>query len=320
MRVFWALVLILVAAAAAVILMRRGETPHVVAPAALPDATVNVASTPPPAVTVPPAAAVQTPPVQAPAPQAASSPSLDSALRDAAKDAGVSVDLPAPSPTPAPAPAPAVDAPKPAPAAATPVPAPAPSVPLHEPDPLEDNPAAALTSLPDVPVGVAVTREDDGSLLVDHRFIIRGDGTAEKPYEISWDYLVSASETYKPRLGQKKLPDWLQLVNNKHVRITGFIAFPLMAQSPDEMLVMLNQWDGCCIGVPPTPYDAVEIKLHQAVRGDDRLKTFGTVEGLFSVDPYLVKDWLIGLYVMKDAKLSNTTGTQTSPHVTKPQP
>src|SRR5262249_39584664 len=80
-------------------------------------------------------------------------------------------------------------------------------------------------------------------------------------------------------------------------------AFPIMAQSQDEMLVMLNQWDGCCIGVPPTPYDAIEVKLKKAAKGDDRMRVSGSVKGLLRVDPYLIKDWLVSLYLMDDAEL-----------------
>ena len=39
-----------------------------------------------------------------------------------------------------------------------------------------------------------------------------------------------------------------------------------MAESADASLMMLNQWDGCCIGVPPTPYDAIEVKLKEAAK------------------------------------------------------
>lgn len=162
---------------------------------------------------------------------------------------------------------------------------------------------AAQPSSPAEEAGPAVTVQDDGSLLVDGRFTVTGKGTKEDPYRVSWDYLISASETYKPRLGQKKLPEWLTILNDKHVRLTGYVAFPLMAQEPNELLVMLNQWDGCCIGIPPTPYDAVEVKLEKPAVGSQRFTIHGTLEGKFKVDPYLVKDWLVGLYTMEDAVL-----------------
>ena len=65
---------------------------------------------------------------------------------------------------------------------------------------------------------------------------------------------------------------------------------------------MQNPWDGCCIGVPPTPYDAVEVKLAKAA--DNLMMTgFGPVEGRFVTDPYIVSGWLLGLFLLEDARL-----------------
>jgi hypothetical protein len=64
---------------------------------------------------------------------------------------------------------------------------------------------------------------------------------------------------------------------------------------------MLNTWDGCCIGVPPTPYDAVEVRLVGALKSDDRFAIAGSVVGKFSVKPYVVKNWLVGIYIIDDA-------------------
>jgi hypothetical protein len=145
-----------------------------------------------------------------------------------------------------------------------------------------------------------VTRPD-GSMLVDDRFVVTGKGTAAEPYVIPWDLLVSASEGYAPKQGRTSMPDRVAMLDGKQVRITGFVAFPLMVQEPSELLSMMNQWDGCCIGVPPTPYDAIEVQLMGPVRGDDRLVVHGTVTGRLKIDPQLVSNWLVGLYVMEDA-------------------
>jgi hypothetical protein len=93
------------------------------------------------------------------------------------------------------------------------------------------------------------------------------------------------------------------MLDGKFVRLSGYVSFPLYIDQPKELLSMLNQWDGCCIGVPPSPYDAVEVKLGAAISKDDRLATFGIVEGKFTIKPYLVGDWLVGLYLMDDATL-----------------
>jgi hypothetical protein len=144
---------------------------------------------------------------------------------------------------------------------------------------------------------------------VDDKYVMKGKGTKDDPYRITWEQLVSAQDTYQPRLGRKQIPERVKMLDGKWVRISGYIAFPLMAASADEMLMMLNQWDGCCIGVPPTPYDAIEVKLKTAAKGDARLRTTGTLTGILRVDPYLVKDWLVSLFVMDDGEVSDTAGT-----------
>jgi hypothetical protein len=93
-------------------------------------------------------------------------------------------------------------------------------------------------------------------------------------------------------------------LSGKRVKIGGYLAFPLVAPTSSECLLMLNQWDGCCIGIPPTPYDAVEVKLADSVKGWKRHTiNFGSIEGTFKVEPYLVENWLVGLYMIEDAKL-----------------
>ena len=142
----------------------------------------------------------------------------------------------------------------------------------------------------------------DGSISNDDAWTITGEGSKETPYEITWEFLSSAQETYMPRLAEKKLPARIAFLSGKHVRISGYLAFPLIAPTASECLVMLNQWDGCCIGVPPTPYDAVEVKLGISMKGwKKHTLNFGAVSGVFRVEPYLVENWLVGLYMLEGA-------------------
>ncbi len=144
----------------------------------------------------------------------------------------------------------------------------------------------------------------DGTISVDDAWTIRGEGTVESPYEISWEFLASAQEEYMPRLGEKKLPARIAFLSGKQIKISGYLAFPLVAPTSSECLLMLNQWDGCCIGVPPTPYDAVEVRLASEIRGwKKHTINFGSIEGIFRVEPYLVENWLVGLYLIEDGKL-----------------
>lgn len=186
-----------------------------------------------------------------------------------------------------------VSLPSPAPTATNPSTAPDAS-PMPHGAPAEAAPAKSALRL---------IRRDDGTLLINDRWVVKGDGSAEKPYEVTWEYLISAGETYDPKAGQNDIPPHISMLDGTHVRITGWIAFPLYVQSATELLVMLNQWDGCCIGVPPTPYDAIEVRLRAPAEGDARQATFGTVQGIMSVKPYVVGGWLVGLYVMDQARI-----------------
>lgn len=172
-------------------------------------------------------------------------------------------------------------------------------------DPAADRQEHPLEAPEAAPIpAVKIEKKDDGSMVLDGRFTVKGAGTADNPYVLPWELLTSAEEVYKPQQGRKELPGRITMFDGKFVRIAGYVAYPMFVEQPRELLSMLNQWDGCCIGIPPTPYDAIEVKLADVVKGNDRLATYGTVEGKLGVKPYLAGDWLVGLYIMEDAKLS----------------
>ena len=66
----------------------------------------------------------------------------------------------------------------------------------------------------------------------------------------------------------------------------------------------LDGWDGCCIGLPPSPFDCLEVLLREPIslRGKHLLR-FGTVTGRIKVEPFVVGNWLMGLYRLEDATL-----------------
>lgn len=149
-----------------------------------------------------------------------------------------------------------------------------------------------------------VLRQDDGTLLFEGRYRVPGSGTAADPYKISWELLTSVRRSYDPSAGRNDLPAWLEELNGKHVQLSGFVLFPVMAEASDELLLMYNQWDGCCIGIPPTPYDAIEVRLKAPPRSVPRWAVnYGTLSGRFDVDPYIVSNWLLGLYLLDAAEL-----------------
>ena len=153
-----------------------------------------------------------------------------------------------------------------------------------------------------------VEKKPDGSMLLDDKYVVKGEGTKEKPYEITWELLTSVDQSFDPHAGKNKIPNRIAMLQDKYVKFGGYIAFPMNMQQPKELLLMLNQWDGCCIGVPPTPYDAIEVTLNKSVTGEDRFSTTGSVVGKMGIKPYVVGDWLVGLYIMDSGEFSPKFG------------
>jgi len=156
-------------------------------------------------------------------------------------------------------------------------------------------------------LGPPVVENADGTTLLDQRFTIKGRGTSEDPYQLTWELLISVRDSYQPRIGKDKLPEWTEFMNGKWVKLPGYMLLPVVGDQIDELLLMRNQWDGCCIGVPPTPYDAVEVTLASPPTGLSRWKmNYGSVMGKLRVDPYVRNNWLLGLYVLDEAAVETT--------------
>lgn len=147
-------------------------------------------------------------------------------------------------------------------------------------------------------------KRDDGSTLVDGRFVMRGRGTKTDPCQVPWEMLVSTAELYDPHATRPKLPERAMMLDGKYVRITGYVAFPVEARQPDEMLVMLHAWDGCCVGVRPTACDAVGVRLGRAATSRQMLMSWGSVTGRFKVQTHVTNDGALRLYTMDEAVLT----------------
>lgn len=158
----------------------------------------------------------------------------------------------------------------------------------------------------------------DGTLTIGGRVTVPGQGTSASPYEIPWDLLVSAQSTYRSRQtpGQEdELPAWSQALHGKHVRVKGFLMLPMTGDSGfSELLLMRNQWDGCCAGLPPTAYDAIEVSMAEPAKIDRWTTNYGTLVGRFEVDPFLSGGWVIGLWLLKDAAFEDASGVGTIGH------
>lgn len=176
--------------------------------------------------------------------------------------------------------------------------------PSHTPRPGEsaDPSASAQRAGGGGALGSEMAVELDGQSLTVRGKSIPGDGTANNPYIIPWGLLVSAARTYQPDQGAEDLPSWTEALEGRFVMLTGFAFLPTFQTASQDMLLMLNEWDGCCIGVPPTPYDSIEVTLTEPASLLGR-SNYVSVKGRLSTDPYLVRGWLVGLYLLDDAEL-----------------
>lgn len=175
-------------------------------------------------------------------------------------------------------------------------------LPAREPSP-EPEPEQVQPAAPSYELG-----EDGSFKVLDANLWVQGSGTEGDPFVLSWEVLQSIQKRYDPKAGSDTLPDWLGLMEGKFVTIEGNTLVPVVASSTRELLVMKNPWDGCCIGVPPTPYDAVEVSLSHDVDFGNSAVGYGSVVGVFYADPYVVDGWVLGVYIIEDAEYRSGEG------------
>ena len=162
--------------------------------------------------------------------------------------------------------------------------------------------ALAATATP-----ATITRGSNNQIEIDGRYTILGSGTELDPYRVTWELLKSAYETMDLNGPRTTPPKRLEMLNGTYVQISGYLAPPLWGQETKELLVLLNRWDGCCIGLPPTPFDCIEAQLSAPMKlGAAHTINYGTIRGKFIVEPFKAGTFLIGLYRLEEAQTDDT--------------
>ena len=161
---------------------------------------------------------------------------------------------------------------------------------------------ATITAAP-----ATLTRGSNNQIEVDGHYTILGSGTELDPYRVTWELLKSAYETMDLNGSRVTPPKRLEMLNGTYVQISGYLAPPLWGQETKELLVLLNRWDGCCIGLPPTPFDCIEAQLSAPMKlGAAHTISYGTIRGKFIVEPFKAGTFLIGLYRLEEAQTDDT--------------
>ena len=148
-----------------------------------------------------------------------------------------------------------------------------------------------------------LTRTADGASLVDQLYVVRGQGTTNEPYLVTWDLLLSAAETYAPSAGSWELPKRLRWLDGKQLQIKGFLTSPTRATKSDHLLLTWSALDACCLGPPPNPCQAVEVKLESPITLDRHVLIGVTVEGTFKLEPRVLGGLGLSLFRLDNARV-----------------
>ena len=131
-----------------------------------------------------------------------------------------------------------------------------------------------------------------------------GAGTERQPFRVSWELLGRASGHVRGDGTLDAMPRTLELLGGTWIELSGYYAPAIIEPSTDELVFMLNRWDGCCIGLPPTPFDSAMVKTRAPI--DFSLQhqiRFGTLRGRLVLEPFALGGLVLGLYRIEDAEL-----------------
>lgn len=170
--------------------------------------------------------------------------------------------------------------------------------------------ASSMPANPSVSVGepARIERVDDRTVRIDGSFLVRGSGTESDPFQVSWEYLGSARATVDAERGMFVVPGRIADLRGTWVRISGYWAPPLLVFEAREAMVMLNKWDGCCIGLPPTPFDSIEATFAAPLKVEGQhLFRYGTFKGRLQVEPFVAGTFLLGFYRLEDAVMESSS-------------
>ena len=166
------------------------------------------------------------------------------------------------------------------------------------------------TTAPKVTVGAkaVVERIDHQTVRIDGKYMVRGSGSESDPYQITWELLTSAARTVDASKSIYEVPGRIADLRGAWVQISGYWAPPLQVFQTKEAMFMLNKWDGCCIGLPPTPFDSIEATFTKpfAVQGQ-HLYRYGTIKGRLEIEPFAAGMFLLGFYRLHEAVMESTS-------------
>ena len=163
----------------------------------------------------------------------------------------------------------------------------------------------APSSAPDAASALEATLTEvlDAELTADGTTVdLDGAGTAEDPYRASWTMLEEMRRTYRPQDGVREVPPVVAALDGTVVELAGFHLMPWTRGDVTQILLLKYIWDGCCIGVPPSPFTAIDVEFAEPTpRAALPGHAITTIRGTLRLEPYEFDGWLLELYFLDDA-------------------
>ncbi|MBL9121824.1 MAG: hypothetical protein JNL80_18105 [Phycisphaerae bacterium] len=181
------------------------------------------------------------------------------------------------------------------------------------PPPPAPSPTPAPTPKPSPPAPTdqskAVRVLDARTIRLNDRFDVLGRGSVDDPFRVNWQLLSAAMESMDATVGDLAVPPWLEPLNGAWIEISGYFAPTMQSEETDELLFTMNRWDGCCIGLPPTVFDSLALRLDRRISlMGQHLIRFGTIRGELHIEPFAAGGMMLGLYRIEHGTITTQTG------------
>lgn len=110
------------------------------------------------------------------------------------------------------------------------------------------------------------------------------DKPAEPAKEGTLSFALLESAQDASAGGEIKIPDAVKAHHGKWVTITGHVLLSWATEEITQFQLAKNPWDGCCMGVPPSYFNAVRVQMAPGGKFSNRFDRVATISGRFRAD------------------------------------
>ncbi len=150
-----------------------------------------------------------------------------------------------------------------------------------------------------------LVRLKDGSLIVDKYWTIAGgEGTADQPFTLAWDLLLSAQSGVDSAAETTELPARIKYLDGKEVIVTGFTVKSIVNGPSSDFVLNDRQMDNCPLCRARSVFATVQVKLKTPENIERGALHVFTVRGRFKAAPVVDEGArLYGVYSIENGEI-----------------